>query len=152
LGRLQRFSAGFQALKQGQLVQINYADNIIARGKITYIAPFGSENTQSMLARAVVQNPDGLLRPGLFVTGELVVEEIEVPVAVLPGAIQSINEKTVVFVAEGAVFEAREVELGTSDGNYAQVLSGLNAGDHYVARNSFLLKAELGKSEVQDSD
>jgi cobalt-zinc-cadmium efflux system membrane fusion protein len=59
-----------------------------------------------MLARAVVQNPDGLLRPGLFVTGEFVVEEIEVPVAVRPGAIQSINEKTVVFVAEGAVFEA----------------------------------------------
>ena len=29
---------------------------------------------------------------------------------------------------------------------------GLNAGDRYVAGNSFLLKAELGKSEVQDSD
>ena len=30
--------------------------------------------------------------------------------------------------------------------------SGLKAGDRYVAGNSFLLKAELGKSEVQDSD
>jgi membrane fusion protein, heavy metal efflux system len=121
-------------------------------GKITYIAPFGSENTQSMLARAVVQNPDGLLRPGLFVTAELQSEEINVPVAVRPAAIQSVNEKTVIFVAEGAVFEAREVELGTRDDNSIEVVSGLNAGDRYVARNSFLLKAELGKSQVQDSD
>lgn len=139
-------------LKEGQVVQINYAENLNTKGRIAYIAPFGSENTQSMLARAVVQNPDGLLRPALFVTGELFVEEIEVPVAVRPGAVQSLNEKTVVFVAEGNTFEAREVELGTSDGNYAQVLSGLRTGDRYVAANSFLLKAELGKGTAQDSD
>jgi membrane fusion protein, heavy metal efflux system len=146
------FPQDFRRLKPGQVVRINYADNLSTRSEISYIAPFGSENTQSMLARAVVQNRDGLLRPGLFVTGELLVDEIEAPVAVRPSAIQNVNEKTVVFTAEGAVFEAREVELGASDGNYVQVLSGLKAGDRYVAGNSFLLKAELGKSEVQDSD
>ena len=146
------FPRDFERLRPGQVVQINYADNLSTRSKISYIAPFGSENTQSMLVRAVVQNPDGLLRPGLFVTGELFVEEIEAPVAVRPSAIQNVNDKTVVFTAEGAVFDAREVELGTNDGNYVQVLSGLSAGDRYVAGNSFLLKAELGKSEVQDSD
>jgi cobalt-zinc-cadmium efflux system membrane fusion protein len=146
------FPQDFRRLKPGQVVQINYADNQSTKSKITYIAPIGSENTQSMLARAVVQNPDGSLRPGLFVTGELFVQEIEAPIAVRPSAIQNVNDKTVVFTAEGVVFEAREVALGTSDGTYVQVLSGLNAGDRYVAGNSFLLKAELGKSEVQDSD
>jgi cobalt-zinc-cadmium efflux system membrane fusion protein len=150
---LSVFPQDFRRLKEGQVVQINYADNIIATtGKITYIAPFGSENTQSMLARAVVQNPDRLLRPGLFVTAELQIEEINVRVAVRPAAIQSVDDKTVVFVAEGAAFEAREVELGTRDDNQVEVVSGLNAGDRYVAGNSFLLKAELGKSQVQDSD
>jgi cobalt-zinc-cadmium efflux system membrane fusion protein len=150
---LSVFPQDFRRLKEGQIVQIEYADNIKATtGKITYIAPFGSENTQSMLARAVVRNPDGLLRPGLFVTAELQIEEIDVPVAVRPAAIQSVNEKTVVFVAEGTAFEAREVELGTRDQNYVEVMSGLNAGDRYVAGNSFLLKAELGKGQVQDSD
>jgi cobalt-zinc-cadmium efflux system membrane fusion protein len=147
------FPHDFRRLKEGQVVQINYADNIIATtGKITYIAPFGSENTQSMVARAVVQNLDGLLRPGLFVTAELQIEEIDVPVAVRPAAIQSVNEKTVVFVVEGTAFEAREVELGTRDESYVEVMSGLTAGDRYVAGNSFLLKAELGKGQVQDSD
>lgn len=147
------FPQDFRRLKEGQVVEIHYADNIKATtGKIAYIAPFGSENTQSLLARAVVQNPDGLLRPGLFVTAELQVEEINVPVAVRPAAIQTVNEKTVVFVAEGAAFEAREVNLGTGDDSYVEVMSGLNVGDHYVARNSFLLKAELGKGQAQDSD
>jgi cobalt-zinc-cadmium efflux system membrane fusion protein len=147
------FPQDFRRLKEGQVVEIHYADNIKATtGKITYIAPFGSENTQSLLARAVVQNPNGLLRPGLFVTAELQVEEINVPVAVRPAAIQTLNEKTVVFVAEGAAFEAREVNLGTGDDSYVEVMSGLNVGDHYVARNSFLLKAELGKGQFQDSD
>ena len=147
------FPQDFRRLKEGQVVEVHYADNIQAtKGKITYIAPFGSENTQSLLARAVVQNPDRLLRPGLFVTAELQVEEINVPVAVRPAAIQTLNEKTVVFVAEGAAFEAREVNLGTGDASYVEVMSGLNVGDRYVAGNSFLLKAELGKSQVQDSD
>ena len=146
------FPQDFRRLKPGQVVRINYGENLSTKSEISYIAPFGSENTQSMLARAVVQNRDGLLRPGLFVTGQLLVDEIEAPVAVRPSAIQNVNEKTVVFTAEGAVFEAREVELGTNDGNYVQVLSGLKAGDRYVAGNSFLLKAELGKSAVQDSD
>ena len=150
---LSVFPQDFRRLKEGQAVQISYADNIKSTtGKITYIAPFGSENTQSLLGRAVVQNPDGLLRPGLFVTAELQIEEIDVPVAVRPAAIQSVNEKTVVFVAAGTSFEAREVELGTRDDNHVEVVSGLNAGDRYVARNSFLLKAELGESQVQDSD
>ena len=147
---LSVFPQDFMRVKEGQVVEIKYIDNKAIGGKITYIAPFGSENTQSLLARAVVQNSDGLLRPGLFVTAELQVEEINAPVAVRPAAIQTVNEKTVVFVAEGAAFEAREVNLGTRDDSYVEVVSGLNVGEHYVAGNSFLLKAELGKGQVQD--
>jgi len=58
----------------------------------------------------------------------------------------------VVFVVDGVTFEARQVELGTRDNSYVQVLSGLSAGIRYVAANSFLLKAELGKNEPEESD
>jgi membrane fusion protein, heavy metal efflux system len=146
------FPQDFKRVKLGQLVEIAYADHLSARGKISYIAPVGSEDTQAMLARAVVQNPDGLLLPGLFVTGKLFVEEIDAPVAVLASAIQDVDGKTVVFVADGATFQARQVELGSRDNSYVQVLSGLSAGNRYVAANSFLLKAELGKNEAQESD
>jgi cobalt-zinc-cadmium efflux system membrane fusion protein len=146
------FPQDFKRVKPGQMVEITYADHLSARGKISYIAPVGSENTQSMLARAVVQNPDGLLLPGLFVTGRLFVEQVDAPVAVLSSAIQTVDGKTVVFVADGAIFQARQVELGTRDNSYVQVLSGLNAGNRYVAANSFLLKAELGRNEPGESE
>src|SRR5690606_27682128 len=40
--------------------------------KLAYISPVGASETQSALARAIVSNADGRLRPGLFVTGRVV--------------------------------------------------------------------------------
>jgi membrane fusion protein, heavy metal efflux system len=145
------FPQDFERVKLGQTVDITYAANVKPiTGEISYIAPIGSENTQSLLARATAQNAEGLLRPGLFVMGDLETEAVEVPIAVRPAAIQTLNEKTVIFAVEGKAFEAREVKLGARDDSHVQVLSGLNAGDRYVAANSFLLKAELGKGESGD--
>jgi cobalt-zinc-cadmium efflux system membrane fusion protein len=147
------FPQDFERVRLGQTVRITYATNVKpVSGKISYISPTGSENTQSLLARAVAQNLEGLLRPGLFVMGDLETDEVEVPIAVRPDAIQTLNEKTAIFVVEGKAFEAREVKLGARDRNHVQVLSGVNAGDHYVSTNSFLLKAELAKGEAGEED
>ena len=147
------FPQDFERVKRGQIVRITYAANVEPiTGEISYIAPVGSENTQTLLARAVAANSEGVLRPGLFVMGDLEADDVEVPVAVRPAAIQSLNEKTVVFVVAGSAFEARAVELGPQDDSNVQVVSGLNAGDRYVAANSFLLKAELAKGEAGDQD
>ena len=48
----------------------------------------------------------------------------------------------------GEEFEARPLTLGRSDGRFVEVLKGLRAGEAYAAKNSFLIKAELGKSEA----
>src|SRR5258707_12327525 len=109
---LSVFPQDFERVKRGQIVRIAYATNVKPiTGQISYIAPIGSENTQSLLARAVAANSEGVLRPGLFVMGDLETDEVEVPVAVRPAAIQTLNEKTASFVMEGKVFEAAEVSL-----------------------------------------
>ena len=46
----------------------------------------------------------------------------------------------------GQQLEARPLELGRSDGRVVEVLSGLSAGERYAAKNSFVIKAELGKA------
>ena len=93
-----------------------------------------------------MQNPEGRWRPGLFVTVEVVQEEVTVPVAVSVDAIQTFRDWSVVFVQYGDLFEVRPLELGRNDGQWVEVLHGLLPGERYVARNSFILKAELGKS------
>jgi cobalt-zinc-cadmium efflux system membrane fusion protein len=60
-----------------------------------------------------------------------------------------VEDRKVVFVAEGDGFEARPVVLGRGDGQVREVLRGLSAGESYVAANSFILKSELGKEGAE---
>ena len=137
----------FDDLKLGQTATV-FAGNgeTVAQGKVSYLSPFGSEETQTMLARVVLPNPTREWRPGLFVTGEIVIEEAEVPVAVKVSALQTFRDWDVVFMVDENVFEIAILELGRRDGERVEVLSGLPAGQRYVADNSFIVKADIGKS------
>lgn len=67
------------------------------------------------------------------------------PVAVRLSALQRMDEQDVVFVQQGDYFEATPVTLGQRDEQWVEILSGLEAGQRYVTKNSFYIKAELGK-------
>ena len=137
----------FDKLKVGQTVTIFAGENKTnATGSVSYISPFGAEDTQTMLARVELPNSQGVWRPGLFVTGEIVVEEAEVPVAVKASALQTFRDWQVVFMADGGMFEIAILELGRRDGEWAEVVSGLKPGQKYAAENSFIIKADVLKS------
>jgi cobalt-zinc-cadmium efflux system membrane fusion protein len=94
----------------------------------------------------VLPNPDGLWRPGLFAKVELVRHNESPPLVVRNEAIQTYLGKPVVFVQYDDQYEARPVVLGRSDGKRTEIVKGLGTGERYVARNSYVLKAELGKA------
>ena len=120
--------------------------------KISYVSPVGSSETQSALARAVVPNAEQRLRPGLFATGRLALSAKKVAVAVKSAALQTLENRTVVFVRDGEKFEARDVEIGERDPDFVEVTFGVLEGDLYAARNSFIVKAELAKGGAEDND
>ncbi len=135
-------------VKTGDIVVIDPEDGSgHTEAKISYISPVGASDTQSALARAVVAN-DGRLRPGLFVTGNVVLAEKSIPLAIKLSALQSLDGRTVVFVRSGDKFEPREVELGKRDGERVEVLFGITEGEPYAAKNSFVVKAEIGKASA----
>ena len=68
------------------------------------------------------------------------------PVAVRADAIQTLRDWNVVFLQDGEVYQAQPVELGRRDAQWVEILSGIEPGRRYVARNSFVLKADVGKS------
>lgn len=113
--------------------------------KISYISPVGNSDTQSGLARASVSNENLRLRPGLFVTGRVLMGEKPVSIAVKTSALQTLENRTVVFVRSGDKFEARDVEIGERDPEHVEITFGLIEGDIYAAKNSFVVKAELAK-------
>lgn len=151
---LSIFRRDFGSLAVGSPVEFHTGEGHVAGQKhihatVSYISPFGSEGSQTMLARCVVPNPEGLLRPGLYVDGEVVTGEMAAAVTARNGALQELEGKTVVFVAEGDAFEARVVRVGVRDTERSEITSGLEAGERYVAANSFVIKAELGKAEAE---
>lgn len=119
---------------------------------ISYIAPLGIEDSQTTLARAVLLNMPRLWLPGMYVNGEIIINEKTVPVAVRLSAIQRMGEQEVVFVQRGDFFEATPLSLGQQDNEWAEVFSGLSAGQKYVTKNSFFIKAELGKEGASHDD
>jgi cobalt-zinc-cadmium efflux system membrane fusion protein len=144
---LQAHRLDFERLRVGQRVEVDdAAGGPPIEARITYLSPLGAPDSQSLLARVVVENADHRLRPGLFVTARVTVAEIEAPVAVRSEALQRLRDWDVVFRAAGDTYEAQPVELGARDAAWVEIRSGLAAGDAYVAEGSFVLKADVGKS------
>ena len=117
--------------------------------KISYLSPVGSSDTQSAVARAMVSNREERLRPGLFITGRLTLSAKKVDVAVKSSALQTVENRTVVFVRNGEIFEARDVEIGNRDKELVEITFGVVDGEMYAARNSFIVKAEMAKGSAE---
>lgn len=140
----------FGRVRVGDVVAIDVGDGgAPVDARIDYLSPIGVSDTQSAVARAVVAN-NGRLRPGLFVAGRVVLSARSAAVTVRTSALQSLEGKTVVFVRRGDAFEARAVVQGDRDADWIEIRSGLSAGDVYAGKNSFVIKADLGKGAADD--
>ncbi len=137
----------------GQKVRINNVDATqVADGQIGYIAPFGDNANQSTNARVLIDNPQGFWRPGQFVSADIILAEVKAPVVVRNEALQIVEGETVIFLQSEQGFEPQAIILGRSDNESSEVISGLKVNDTYVSKNSFILKAELGKGDIEDDD
>lgn len=138
-------------VKRGQNVQVFVGHDLASdSGNISYITPIVDERTRTATARLVLPNKSQFWRPGMFVTGSVLVERAEVPLAVPRTALHTFEENTVVFLETDEGFQPRIVSLGRHGKTHAEVLSGLSPGDRYVSAGGFTLKAELGKGAFGD--
>jgi membrane fusion protein, heavy metal efflux system len=134
------------SIKLSQKVYINsLEDEELLEGKISYLAPYIDEKTQSRLVRVVIPN-DGRLFPGMYVSGKILNNEYNPKVVINRKAIQKFRDWNVAFIKIKDTYEIRILELGRSEAEFIEVISGLNKGDEYVVENSFLIKADILKS------
>lgn len=134
-------------VKIGDPVEVKSLDESISQeSTISYISPIGHESTQSVVARAVLENPKESWKPGLFISGEITVDNLSVKVAIKDSALQTFRDWDVVFLSAGDLFEVVPVQMGRRNKEWVEITSGLSDGDQYVAENSYILKADLEKS------
>jgi len=145
------FSRDGEKLKAGQKVRIQCLDDPVStESTIALVLPTAEASSQTVVARAVIENADNHWRSGMSIRADVVLTEKEVPLAVKTEAIQRMEGNNVVFIREeGGAYRAQPVELGASDATWTEIKSGLTAGQHYVAKNSFVVKADIGKAGAE---
>jgi cobalt-zinc-cadmium efflux system membrane fusion protein len=119
-----------------------------APARITFISPLLDKDTRAARVVATLDNPAHKWRPGTFVTAEVPLEKQRAEIVVPKAALHSVKGKRVVFVREDEGFAARTIATGREDDRTIEILSGLSRGERVAVTNTFILKAELGKTEA----
>jgi len=135
-------------LKEGQKITITtkaYPDTHFD-AKISFIDPVLNSATRTIRVRAVLQNPQGQLKPGMFVAGSVSIPaRIKESTLVIPeSAVLWTGERSVVYIRtnpEDATFEMREITLGNAVQDGYIVLDGLQSGDEIVTNGTFTVDA-----------
>ena len=121
----------------------------VFHGKVTYVGDVLEVATRTMNLRLEVPNPHRKLKPQMYAT--IRVHSLpEQNVLMVPEvAVQRERDRRFVFVQRDAhTFEARDVQLGESNGEVFKVLDGLREGEPVVVKGAFVLKSELLSDQI----
>lgn len=120
-------------------------------GKLIFISPVINTDTRSAKAIIELENPDDKWRSGDYANASIVTNTQEAGMLVPVDAVQMIEGKPFVFAKTDGGFEKRPVITGKKDSRYIEISSGLTQGEQIAIGNTFVLKAEAGKSEAEHS-
>ncbi len=118
------------------------------KGKIVLVEPQIGKQSRSARAYINVANPDGVLKPGLFVRASIKLpEEVSTGRLLIPApAVQPLGDDKVVFVEIGpAAFEVRKVKIVRQTTQVAEIGDGLQQGEKIVVEGGFVLRGEVTK-------
>jgi membrane fusion protein, multidrug efflux system len=148
-------------LKVGQAVRV-VVDAYPGRkfeGKITTIEPQINTDTRNIRIQATIENPDHILKPGMFATTTVVLPDLAAVVTVPETAVDyTLYGDSVYLIKENKTDDGKTnltvartfVRTGDRIDGRAVITSGLKAGDRVVAVGQ--LKLQSGSSVVISSD
>ncbi len=142
--------ASLASVRIGQPVSLKGSDGRVFEGKVSVVNAMITPETRTGHVIASFKNPNFALHPGVLLNAEIALEQSPVKVLVPRAAVQLIHNEPAVFVRVKDGFEKRVVELGDGDESSVEIVKGLAAGETIATVNSFVLKAEAGKSEIPE--
>jgi Cu(I)/Ag(I) efflux system membrane fusion protein len=129
----------------GQIVNItvNAYPKMQFKGKVDFIYPAVSAETRTAKVRVVMSNYNGILKPDMYASIQLISAHDASALAIPDSAVidSGLRQVALVQVAEG-LYEPRELKLGVRSDGYVEVLGGLSEGEKVVVRANFLIDAE----------
>lgn len=125
------------AVAAGQPVnfQVDAYANRTFEGKVRFVSPALQADQRALTVEAVVPNPKGELKPGLFATARIEQKARTPGVLVPASAVQTIGGTSRVFVVKGDRAEERIVTIGQPVGDLVEIAGGLKSGERVATKN-----------------
>lgn len=139
-------------VKPGQsvVVQVDAFPGENFEGEVYAVDPRINASGRSVTLRAVVPNPDGRLRPGLFARVAIIFERRENAIMIPERSLVPIQSRQTVFVVEDGKAQLREVVTGGRRGGDVEIVSGLVAGETVVTSGQLKLREGAAVMDVQN--
>lgn len=131
-------------IRPGTAIVATAAGGREVRAIVTAVAPNAVDAGAQVRARIEGEAPP----PGTPLSGRLLIGSAG-GLIVPSDAIQTVEGRQVVFVAEGRGFRARPVVIGRTASGRTEILRRLREGERVAGRGAFLLKAELSRGEAE---
>lgn len=113
-------------------------------GKVARFSVDVTEDTRTMHTEVNVENPSGVLYPGMYAEATLTLDRANDALTVPLQAVDlNGNQSTILLVDPNNKLQQRKITLGVQDANDAEVLNGLNEGDRVVVSDRSGLKAGM---------
>lgn len=135
---------GRQTGAAGLLVRLRFSDGTLyeQEGRINFVDVTVNQSTDTVLIRATVPNPKGVLVDGqllqVSVEQEKPVQRILVPQA----ALIADQEGVYVFIVQGGKAVVRRVKVGGESGPNAIIASGLEGGEQVIVQGLSTVRAD----------
>lgn len=129
-------------MRVGQAVEVHVLamPERIFRAKISWVAPAVDPNTHRLPVRAEIRNSDGVLKPMMFASFNIVTSNEVSSIGIPQSAVVYEGSEAHVFAANSdGTLVVRPIRVGRVTGDMLEVTSGLTAGDKIVTRGALFI-------------
>ncbi len=145
---LDAFEADLAGVATGQTaaLAVEAFPGDMIEAQVVFVPPALNDATRSVKLRADVANPDGRLRPGMYLRAQLRIEDSEPSLAIPDTAPLLTGTRAVVYVKspdQPGVFEGRVVQLGKRAGGFYAVREGLAEGERVAVKGNIRLDSAM---------
>lgn len=149
------------AMEQPTEVRIPYLPGRLWQGSVEFVYPTVDAKTRTLRARLQFDNPDSVLKPGMYADVRIFAGPKDNVLSVPREAVirTGSTERVIVALGDGR-FSARGVMTGIESGNWTEITDGLSEGEQVVTSGQFLIDSEasikasferLGRGEPGES-
>ena len=113
------------------------------KGKISFIGDVLNEETRTITVRSNIENREYKLKPGMFADINIFLNHQSEALVLPIEAVLDEKDENIVFLKVAGKYIPQIVEIGIRNGDYVEILAGIQEGSEVVTKGNFQLKSKL---------